>query len=169
VPDPLRPLRVNALELLRQPGSERVIQDDISADALGIDHPLLRGDVGVDYRLESLADGIVVHGVARARWAGECRRCLKPIEGTDEIAVDELYQVELTDEDAFPIENNQLDLAPMTRELVLLALDEERLHAPDCAGLCPVCGSDRNEVDCGCDTTVRDDRWAVLDELKIED
>ena len=169
MPESLRPLRINALELLRQPGTERVIRDDISAHALGIEHALLRGDVGVDYRLESLNDGIVVHGVARARWEGECRRCLKPIGGTDVVEVDELYQIDLTDEEAFPIENNQLDLAPMTRELVLLSLDEERLHAPDCAGLCPACGRDRNEGECGCDTTVRDERWAALDELKLED
>jgi len=32
-----------------------------------------------------------------------------------------------------------------------------------------VCGIDRNVERCDCDTTVRDERWAVLDELRLED
>jgi uncharacterized protein len=37
---------------------------------------------------------------------------------------------------------------------------------PDCAGLCPVCGIDRNVEQCGCDTSRSDDRWSALDDLK---
>lgn len=169
VPDPLHPLRVNALELLRQPGTERAISLTVEAEDLAVDHQLLRGDIAVEYRLEALTDGIVVSGTTALSWAGECRRCLEPVEGTDRVEIDEFYQIEVTDEDAFPIENKQLDLAPMTRQIVLLALDDERLCDVDCAGLCPVCGDDRNEGECGCDTTVRDDRWAALDELQLDD
>jgi hypothetical protein len=32
-----------------------------------------------------------------------------------------------------------------------------------------VCGTDRNEASCECDTTVRDDRWAALDDLRLDD
>ena len=42
------------------------------------------------------------------------------------------------------IEDGQLDLAPMVREVILLELDLERVCRDDCAGLCPVCGVDRN-------------------------
>jgi DUF177 domain-containing protein len=167
--DPLRPLRLNALELLRQPGSARVIDAVVPADALDVVHPQLDGDVQVAYRLETRTDGIVVTGAANVRWRGVCRRCLRPLDGVDAVSVEEVYQVEPTDPDAFPIEHNQLDLAPMTRESVLLELAEERLCRDDCEGLCPVCGEDRNERSCGCDLIVRDERWAVLDALRLDD
>jgi len=35
----------------------------------------------------------------------------------------------------------------------------------DCAGLCPQCGANRNEGDCGC-VAPRDPRWANLDVLR---
>ena len=169
MPDPLRPLRVNALELLRQPGSTRTVTAVFPAAALDVDHPLLDGDIEVEYDLEALSDGILVQGTAHVAWRGVCRRCLRPLDGVDTATVDELYQVELTDPDAFPIVNHQLDLAPMTRESVLLELDAERLCREECEGLCPVCGGDRNETSCGCDVTVRDERWAVLDALRLEE
>jgi uncharacterized protein len=77
--------------------------------------------------------------------------------------VDELYQIQPLDPDAYVIRDGQLDLAPLVRETVLLELDTERLCRDDCAGLCPVCGVDRNRSECSCDTVVRDDRWAGLE------
>ena len=44
----LRPLRVNALELLRQPGTTRSIAVEIESAALELDHDDLDGDVSVD-------------------------------------------------------------------------------------------------------------------------
>lgn len=167
--DSLRPLRLNALELLRQPGTERTIRIRLTPAALGVEHPTLRGHIAIDYLLESLHDGIVVKGTASIDWAAPCRRCLVAVNGTAAVEVEELHQRDVTDPDAFAIENGQLDLAPMTRELMLLALDNERLCRADCAGLCAVCGSNHNETSCGCDNTVRDDRWAALDELSFED
>ena len=85
------------------------------------------------------------------------------------VDVDERYAEEdptgrrRVDPDAFPIEHGQLDLAPMVREEVLLAVPDAPLCRPDCAGLCPTCGADRNAAPCDCDTAVRDDRWAALD------
>ena len=61
------------------------------------------------------------------------------------------------------------DLAPMVRESILLELDGDRLCAEDCAGLCPQCGVDRNEGTCDCVTDVRDERWAALDGLVVDD
>ncbi|MEL6890578.1 MAG: DUF177 domain-containing protein [Actinomycetota bacterium] len=167
--DPLRPLRVNAVELLRQPGTLRPVTTTIDGAALDVVHDALDGDVEVDLELESTNDGIDVRGEVIAPWTGSCRRCLAPVAGRAVVDVDERYQRELTDDDAYLIEQHQLDLTPMARQLVLLELDDERLCRPDCAGLCPVCGIDRNSASCECDTTVRDDRWAALDGLVLDD
>ena len=104
-----------------------------------------------------------------APWASPCRRCLKDLTGVAEVVVEELYQIDLTDDQAYPIEHGQLDLSPMVRELAMIELDAEQVCAADCAGLCPVCGIDRNVSSCRCDTTVTDHRWAALDGLVLDD
>jgi uncharacterized protein len=165
----LRELRINAVELLRQPGATKSIDVEVPGSAIDVVHEALAGDIAIDLELLALNDGIAVTGRLVAPWAAPCRRCLRDLDGSAVADVDELYQVVVIDEDAYPIIDNQLDLAPMVRQGALLELDDERLCAPDCAGLCPVCGIDRNTESCACDTTVKDDRWAALDGLVLDD
>lgn len=169
MPDPLRPLRVNAVELLRQPGAVSNVTLDIEAESLGAEHDRLVGDVHVDLRLTSANVSVDVYGTVSADWSTVCRRCLREISGTAIGVVDERYQIETLDPDAFLIIDGQLDLAAPVRETVLLELDTERLCRDDCAGLCPVCGVDRNTTACSCDTTVRDERWAALEGFVPDD
>lgn len=164
-----RELRINATELLRQPGAIRPVEATLRGEVLDVDHEALAGDITVALELEALNDGIVARGTISAPWARPCRRCLKHLGGVALAGVDELYQVELLDEDASPIVDGQLDLAPMVRQAVLLELDDERLCQDDCAGLCPQCGIDRNVASCSCDTEVIDHRWAALDGLVLDD
>ena len=164
-----RALRVNALELLRQPGATKTIEVDASGEELDVEHESLNGDVRVAVELEALTDGISVRGEVVAPWAAPCRRCLRDLSDRSVAVVEELYQVEVLDDDAYPIVDNRVDLAPMARQLALLELDEERLCRQDCAGLCGVCGIDLNASSCECDTTVKDDRWSALDGLVLDD
>ncbi|MGA9277571.1 YceD family protein [Ilumatobacter sp.] len=164
-----RALRVNAVELLRQPGATKPVQVTVSGDGLDVEHDALSGEITVDLDLEALNDGIVVRGEVSAPWEVPCRRCLKDLSGVATAKIDELYQVEILDEDAYPIVDGQLDLAPMARQAALLELDDERLCRDDCAGLCPQCGVDRNRESCGCDNEVKDHRWAALDGLVLDD
>ncbi len=161
--DLLRPLRVNAVELLRQPGAVRPVEVLIEAGPIDADHERLDGDIHVDLRLEALNDGIKVTGTVTAAWSTVCRRCLTDVSGEAVGVIDELYQIHPLDPDAYVIEDGQLDLVPLVRETVLLELDLERLCREDCAGLCPNCGVDRNVTSCSCDTSVSDDRWAALE------
>jgi uncharacterized protein len=55
-----------------------------------------------------------------------------------------------------------LQLEDVLREQVLLALPARTLCQPDCKGLCPVCGHNRNEVSCDCVSRQPDPRWAGL-------
>lgn len=167
------PLRVNAVELLRQPGAVRDVDVTLDPSDIDVAHERLTGPVTASIRLVALNDGIEASGTVSAPWATVCRRCLTEIEGVAVAEVEELHRPvregEVEDPEVVPIEGGQLDLTPAVRETILLELDTERLCRDDCAGLCPVCGADRNEVDCGCDTTVRDERWAALDDLVVDD
>jgi uncharacterized protein len=166
--DPARQLRVNAVEMLRQPGAVRTVEFIVEPDAIGVVHRALDGDIELALKLEALNDGIAVDGTISVPWAGVCRRCLVDVAGIEAVDVDELYQKNPLDPDAFAIEDGQLDLNGLVRETSLLALDDERLCRPDCAGLCPTCGIDRNEIDCTCAVEVLDHRWAALDGLTLD-
>jgi uncharacterized protein len=166
-------LRLNARELLRQPGLRKHVQVDLPASELGVDDDRITGDVAIDLLATSNIDGIVVAGTITMPWRAACRRCLTDVVGTTTVEVDEVYQ-DPTDlvvgaDDAFPIEGDQIDLVPAVREAVLLELPDDVLCRDDCAGICPVCGIDHNQGSCECDTTVRDDRWAALDQLRLDD
>ena len=161
------PLRVNAIELLRRPGSERVLDTTVTVEELGVDDPRLdpRAEVRVNLRLDVLTDGIVVNGTLRTQWRGTCRRCAADAAGPLECDVHELYQQVITDPDAFEL-GDLLDLEPMVREILLLDAPAVPLCRTECAGLCPVCGTDRNSGPCSCDNEVSDPRWAALDQLR---
>ncbi len=167
--NPLHVLRLNAREMLRQPGTRRQIRADLDAVDLHVVDARIAGSVGVELDAVSNVDGVVVAGTISTPWQVPCRRCLADVAGTARITVDELYQDHLSDEDAYQIEGDQIDMAPAIREYVLLELPEGPLCRDDCAGICPICGIDRNRATCDCDTEVRDDRWAALDALEFDD
>lgn len=108
-----------------------------------------------------------------------CNRCLKPVVQQVQAEMDlALAQVAKPRESAGEIELSESDLGVMevpgemfdTRPLVLeqvaLGVPMKPLCREDCRGLCPVCGVDRNETACDCETSVIDPRWAALAALK---
>lgn len=166
---PLSALRLSAAELLRRPGSEKLVDVSVplaDLEVVGDDRFAPDAEVAVRLLLESLNDGIVVDGVLHTPWQGTCRRCLEPAAGVAESVVHELYQRVITDPDAFELEGDQLDLRPLVREMVLLDAPEAPLCRPDCAGLCPSCGVNRNITTCDCVAPPADPRWAALADLQ---
>ena len=175
VPD--RRLRLDARNLLSQPGLARAVEVDLVKDDLGVDDERIIGPIAVRLVATSNLDGIVVRGTIEVPWRAACRRCLAELVGSSVVDVDELYQPVASSgarqmsgpsirDDAFPIEGDQVDLQPAVRETVLLEVPDDVLCAEECAGICPRCGADRNTAPCRCEAVLRDDRWAVLDELR---
>jgi uncharacterized protein len=104
-----------------------------------------------------------------ARLHGPCMRCLadavvdvavdaREYHANDAAAGDELRSEYVVDE--------QLELSAWARDAIALALPDQILHAPDCAGLCPVCGKDLNLEPHAHADDASDPRWAALEELR---
>lgn len=123
-------------------------------------------EVRVDVLLEAVDGGVLVGGEVRAPWAGACRRCLRGLQGEVVAQVEEVFAADAEEGEAYPLVRNQLDLEPLAREAVVLGLPLAPLCAEDCRGLCPVCGADKNELDCGHRSVASDSRWAALDALR---
>jgi uncharacterized protein len=118
----------------------------------------------VDLELVPFDGGIQAEGTVRAPWVGICRRCAEAVSGQLEVRVLERFGDD-ADEDFYPIVDETIDLGPLVRDAIVLELPSAPLCRDDCAGLCPQCGANRNEGDCGC-VAPRDPRWANLDALR---
>jgi uncharacterized protein len=104
-----------------------------------------------------------------ARLHGPCYRCLG--DAVVSIPVDAReYQATSpgeSDELRTPyVVEDRLDVIGWARDAIALALPEQILCRPDCAGLCPVCGKDFNREPHAHEADETDARWAALAELK---
>jgi uncharacterized protein len=121
--------------------------------------------------LESFSGGVMVTGTVTSAWEGVCRRCAEPVGGGLRIPVRERFTEpgarygDPDDDEAYPIVDDELDLAPMIRDAIVLELPLAPLCRDDCRGLCPHCGNDLNVDSCTC-VAPRDPRWANLDVLR---
>lgn len=125
---------------------------------------------------------IRVRGRLRVTMEAECDRCLEsakfPIESDfdlfyrpaaplqkhhsgEEVKIDE-GEAEI----AF-YEGGGLDLKDILREHILLSMPMQRICNELCQGMCPVCGQNRNAVNCGCQSKPEDDRWSALKKIKV--
>jgi uncharacterized protein len=126
------------------------------------------GDVVADVVLEAMTDGrITATGTIAAPWTGQCRRCLEQVAGIVEVEVQEVFEPHPPpDADTYRLDGDQLDLEPMVRDAVLLALPLAPLCSEGCAG------PDPDEHPVGTVGEVHEDhddpRWAALRELKFD-
>ncbi len=174
--DPRAPLVLDTRELGRRPGSQRKISFSAGAPAeLGIE---ILGvpegsQVDFDLRLEAVMEGVLVSGTVEADLAGECARCLETIEDTIRVDLQELFvyddpahrSTDDEDDGVSRLEDDLLDLEPLLRDAVVLALPFQPLCREDCPGLCTECGARlADDPDHGHDDPI-DPRWAVLGEI----
>ncbi len=59
----------------------------------------------------------------------------------------------------------QADLTDILRQAIIISLSLKPLCKEDCRGLCPSCGTNRNEESCQCQVRQTDDRWEALRKL----
>lgn len=105
--------------------------------------------------------GVLVQGRAECTVSGCCGRCLKPVVVKLEKPDIKLYFENVQEE--------ELDVTGDLREELLTELPANLLCSPECRGLCPHCGADRNATDCSCSggepETPGDPAWGELDKL----
>ena len=173
--DPRKPLVLDTRELGRRPGSMRPLQRRVPAPGdLGVELIAVPAgsDVDLDLRLESVMEGVLVSGTATVALAGECGRCLEPLQDTLEVRLQELYAYpeSTTDETAEDdetarMEGDHLDLEPALRDAVVLSLPLTPLCRPDCSGLCATCGERLDDLPEDHQHEAPDTRWAALQDL----
>jgi uncharacterized protein len=109
-----------------------------------------------------------------------CDRCAEPAAFPIESRFDLVYMprsdggaVSEDEIDAAGIEvgyyeGGGLSLNEVLREVVLLALPMQLVCNENCKGICPACGQDRNQRDCGCQREEAEGRWNKLKDFRAD-
>lgn len=102
-------------------------------------------------RVTRTAQGLLVQVKLQAKIDAECVRCLADFQQPLEVDFSDLYaftQASMTEAGLLLPENGKIDLAPVVRDEMLLAVPISPLCSITCKGLCPVCGENLNETHC---------------------
>lgn len=187
-------MRVN-IDEIKESGIERawdvpreVLDEVVRGDPAGY---RARSAARVRVRLERLGRRVHLVAQAGADLTAPCGRCLVPVDVSLPLdfqltmvpAEEEgdaprsarrekgdaggggSFSADAVDEETY--RGKVIDLDPLVREQLLLALPRYPICQEACKGLCPVCGQNLNEKECGCDRRVPDPRWAGLKKLKL--
>jgi uncharacterized protein len=137
-----------------------------------------------------VSGGVLLHGQFDLDLQSACKRCLTDVSvtvpvdftlnlvpeqtlsgqreaGEDDEAGEQAGTFGSEDADREPFDGKTIDLDPILREQVLLALPMHAVCREDCKGLCGMCGQNLNEKSCGCQQKVVDPRLAALKDIKL--
>jgi len=182
-------LNVDALEEANQPFEADLPREFL--DGVLLAPPATEFHAKAASRLRGNATRMGRKVLVRARFhvplSGQCKRCLEPLsldEGVELIRTyvpedgaqqkserrgeesEDSFDPGLVDEETYA--GKEIDLAPAVREQILLQIPSSPLCREECLGLCPRCGKNLNEGECGCDRAVVDPRWAALKGIQLE-
>jgi uncharacterized protein len=185
-------MRVNTDEI-KEDGLRRawdlprqVVDEMLAGDRSGFH---AAGPLHVEAKLVRAERRVLLTVQAKPQLSAECVRCLAPV--SLDVAVE--FELTLVPEDEYESEpdparddakvatagsfgaegadeevyrGKEIDLDPILREQVVLALPGYPVCRESCKGLCSSCGANLNERECGCERRVPDPRWAGLEKFK---
>jgi uncharacterized protein len=176
----LRGLEFNVAQLLKETtGATRSYDVYAEADVELDEDVALVSPITGHVKLLRTGPNILVNGELETTMEKTCGRCLTTFTTPVSVELEEMFYpvvdvltgVALSapqdvDEANRIDEHHILDLGEVVRQELLLESDGIRYCRPDCKGLCPTCGQDRNTGACDCEDEEIDVRWADLNELK---
>lgn len=152
---------------------------------LGEGDPKFKGSGQITARIQATENEAWVDGEFLGILVQDCVRCLNTFERNFNIPVTAYYRgqsviaakeksksqkeedIDSEETDSYPILNDSLNLADMLREQLILSLPIRPLCKEHCLGLCPVCGQNLNQQQCGCEIQAELSPFAILkDKLK---
>lgn len=137
------------LALEYSPEEFGLIRDDLSlAFPVAFAGQLLHTDHGI----------LILTGTLKAVFSGTCARCLQPVPLTIETSIRETFEPmtepsaegEELPEVSYGYAGLELDIDQALRDNLIPLLPARLICREDCAGICPVCGADRNASPCDC-------------------
>jgi len=138
----------------------------------------------IDVKAFKIRELYEVEGNFKTKIRMGCSRCLKKFDtalmsdfqltytkevpGLMDILNAEEIELRLEEIGLLYFRGEEINLQQGIQEQVVMAFPLQSLCAEDCKGLCPKCGSDLNQKDCGCKREPSANKFAVLKNLKID-
>ena len=122
-------------DLIRHPGEMRERSVDLAVpEHMGEGMVSVRkgSQLHLDVKLESLHEGVLASGRATGTAEGECAICLAPVSLPVDVEFAELFGYPADEPFDHQLDGDQLDLEPVVRDAVVLALPFQ----PECVGGC---------------------------------
>jgi len=159
------PFSVNVRDLVNRPGEMREHDlEVVLAERWG--EGLVAVQEGTTLaervRLESVHEGVLVTVDVDVLATGECGRCLRDIELPVEVEIQELFAYPDSEASDFEVHDDHVDLEPLVRDAVVLALPFQPVCQPDCPGLDPETGERLAEIPERHPHETADPRWSAL-------
>lgn len=140
----------------------------IEASTIQLEHELTLNDLYGTVKVTRTTPGLLIQVSLNAGTDAECVRCLENLSQPLEIEFTELYAFtadKVTESGLVVPENGIIDLEPLVRDEMLVAVPMNPLCRPDCKGLCPHCGENQNLVSCNHKNEETDSRFEILRSL----
>lgn len=167
MPNPRKPFRINVGFIIHEEiGYNHDFPFDFGKIGLGDDLEL-RNFAGI-VNVGKTPQGLIVQGNFEAEITLGCVRCLTEFEDALTWSFTELYAFDKrseTDSGLILPEDAHIDASTLLREYALLEIPISPICKPDCKGLCPECGENLNEKDCGHRPAALDTPFAKLRDL----
>ena len=115
---------------------------------------------------------VLVEGNADYTLSIPCSRCLDSVEVTIPVEIHVSLDFSREDEERTRemeeegyLNGYSLDVDLLVLDEILLEFPEKVLCRDDCRGLCPVCGQNLNQGECGCNRESLDPRMAAIQDI----
>lgn len=123
--------------------------------------------------IRHISHGVFVDGTIRGRESETCARCLEAFSRDVSIEVAETYSEDVPESDALisdmaPLVNREIDVDELVSQMLVVDEPIAAVCDPRCAGICPICGGNRNVRSCACRNATIDPRLAGLARLLEE-
>ena len=151
---------------MREKGLDVIVPEGFGNAVIGVRDG---AELTIDAQLESLHDGILVSGEARTVAEGECVRCLIDVSIVLEVEFQELFAYSFDEAFDYTVVDDHVDLAPLVRDAVVLALPFQPVCRPDCPGLDPETGEKLADFPDRKPAERTDPRWSALEGFQATD
>lgn len=146
-------MRLDMGNALRDPGQSYPFAVELTVESLTYsDDPVSFENVRLEGELVGTGRGVALRAVLSADVISRCALCLEEARLQIETDMDNRFSRTPESEEEYLIEGYTADLLKPVTDALLLSLPIRFLCTPDCKGLCPVCGKNRNLHPCSCET-----------------
>jgi len=151
-------------ELEKAKGQALPLEGFVDVGSVRLDGTETLTDVRFSGECHKEADLVIVTGTITGLVQAKCAKCLIPTEYSLNVSFDEKFSEVPVDEesDIHFFHSGMIDLSPYLIEAIVLELPYVYVCKEDCLGLCPTCGTNRNEKQCECKNERIDPRLADL-------